>query len=381
MFFLFTLPKERSTSDFGTFLCKIQPAPPINVITWSGFPKFIELHSLVNDTKCYTPYKYENAKTSSKEFIFLRNILDSLTEVYIRSRAVGLVPCTSYSLRTPWRLPRWCRTMRGWQEVHGRWLQWCWSNWRWRASNQRPWHQMFFLKNVIVGGNSWCRGVGHKGVMTNQLFFFVLLHVDSKKRDGIWWKSTVLLVKRVGRHKRFADLLSGNFENPVLTHFGKSSSKSFWCHCSTNLFSVDHREPSSSQSHSSKNTLKPTNEWCHFGHFGKKSNIPTIPTVSAWVVRKSKDIISYNSNLSAVAGRNSNWCRALQFFKELCRNRLSPTVVTSSAMISGCNLATRKTRTKSNKKRENLMHKYKKRWFGNLYITPVKSIHSFNLFA
>eukprot|EP00434_Breviolum_minutum_P032953 symbB.v1.2.029151.t3/scaffold3149.1/size62434/4 len=47
------------------------------------------------------------------------------------------------------------------------------------------------------------------------------------------------------------------------------------------------------------------------------------------------DIISYNSNLSAVAGKNS-WCRALQFFKELCRNRLSPTVVTSSAMISGC---------------------------------------------
>lgn len=172
MFFLFTLPKERSTSDFGTFLCKIQPAPPINVITWSGFPKFIELPSLVNNTKSYAPYKYENAKTSSKEFIFLRNILDSLTEVYIRSRAVGLVPCTSYSLRTPWRLPRWCRTMRGWQEVHGRWLQLCWSNWRWRASNQRPWHQMFFLKNVIVGGNSWCRGVGHKGVMTNQLFFF-----------------------------------------------------------------------------------------------------------------------------------------------------------------------------------------------------------------
>lgn len=118
----------------------------------------------------------KTSKSSSKEFIFpiFSDIQNSLTEVYIRSRPVGLVPCTSYSLRTPWRLPRWCRTMRGWQEVHGRWLQWCWSNWRWRASNQRPWHQMFFLKNVIVGGNSWCRGVGHKGVMTNQLSFFGL---------------------------------------------------------------------------------------------------------------------------------------------------------------------------------------------------------------
>ena len=37
----------------------------------------------------------------------------------------------------------------------------------------------FFLKGkieesffLIMGGNSWCRGVGHKGVMLNQSFFF-----------------------------------------------------------------------------------------------------------------------------------------------------------------------------------------------------------------
>ena len=143
------------------------------------------------------------------------------------------------------------------------------------------------------------------------VFFWVILHVDSKKRDGIWWESTVLLVKRVGRHKRFADLLSGNFENPVLTHFGKSSSKSFWCHCSTNLFSADHREPSSIQSHSSKNTLKPTNlqsqssakkatslpyQPCQLGLYGNpRTSFLTIPTSAQWPAETATGVAPCNS--------------------------------------------------------------------------------------
>ena len=149
-------------------------------------------------------------------------------------------------------------------------------------------------------------------------------------------------------------MLSGNFENPVLTHFGKSSNKSFWCHCSTNLLGVDHREPSSSQSHSSKTLSNLQMKDVILVTSAKKNQHPYHANPVSLRFTKSKDIISYNSNLSAV-GRNRNWCRALQFFKELCRNRLSPTVVTSSAIISGCNLA--KTRTKSNKKRGNLRTK------------------------